>query len=198
MSRPFVTLELTIPADVARVIAADADAFMLALQGIVDAARRANLQEEHAAFVRDADRRQAERASGLMANGRRAHRILREMLRTLPGSVKGASRQQQRQAFVAEIAADFAMRVEYVDLAIKRHNQHLRSRIRQRRERHALRYATSGLTDREIAERLGVTLSTAKRDLQAVRLRAKRQDISLFELERRVTAALHEAWEVRL
>jgi DNA-binding CsgD family transcriptional regulator len=92
--------------------------------------------------------RRRQMASGTITAGGSFHRFT------------GKDQQARRRPLIQEIAWEFDRPAAFVDLTIKEFRRRLHDRIKARREAHIVRYYLEGLPNREIASRVGASVST--------------------------------------
>ncbi len=167
------------------------DEILYALSELVDQAKTSQPRIEAQVQQETEERRRAKeaRAAQMVQDGRTGHRNLRRRLLDLrPDATK-----QERAAFranaVSHVARDYGWNPVYADMVIKRHRKVLWAKITTRREGYVLRGFIDGLSNAEIGNRLGLPKHRISHILCRLKVRAKAESITIFDLARRLSPA---------
>ncbi len=188
MPRRTVQITIKLPLEVAEFFVEHGSQITRALKDAVYEAKRSIAAARAPEDERRRERERQERNKQFLTDGRNAHRLLRHRLAALPSNIQKHERAKARKAFIDDIAKDLGEPFLLVEIAVQRHRKTLFTRIRERRQLRVLRYVIQGLSNREIAGLLRFSRGTITRDIQELRIEAKKLGLSLFDLEREKSA----------
>ncbi len=187
MSRPTVPIKIDLPIELAEGLVEHGDLLLRAIEKAILETRRSIKSERFEEKRAERKRKREARDAEFLIDGRKAHRLLRQRLKSLPQSLKNKHRQDARKDAIVKIADALGLLPLYVDIAIRRHRDRLLPKVRKRRKFSVLRYLVQGLSNSEIASRSGFPLAMVIRDVAELRDDARGLGLSVFELERKRT-----------
>lgn len=170
----YISLTIEVPIEVAEFFGDHGDQLLSSIRRAV-AEYKANPPDPDGQIETEGKRRQEERARKFKADGRLGYRLLRPKIGTETyispdGGIRnrgGLSRAAWKRVILSDIASEHGLEAGYLGIAVRQFRKDIHSRIKARREAWAIRYHLAGLTDTEIAYRLGVSHQTIWKYLKA-------------------------------
>lgn len=188
MYKRTVTLQMEVPTELAEVLAEHGDDLLAVLQCVIAETKRVDLRAKLSRAKQERAEKRAKHLVRLKRIGRQAFRLYRKRLADIPKKIKGAERTERRKQLVREVARELNEDFFLVNIAMSRHRAAVEERAKRLRRFIVLRLTVIGWSNDEIGERFGVHADTVSRILGDIRKEAASRGISIFDLERELSA----------